>query len=289
MIIDLNKELNMTLGEALFIAKQFDTIILAPKIYNEKITISQPNLTIIGTNGSTITWDDYSSKIIPINYGGDGTKTFGTTGSATFTVKESANGFHIKNVTIINSHKRDKLSGNQAVAFKSEIHNLLIEDCKFISRQDTLYIDNGINNRVINSYIEGDVDFIFGSADCVFYNCEIKGLKHTSDIYYTAPSTLAINDYGFIFKKCRFSTLNAVTYIGRAWFPGGAFQPLYPILSMIDCEFSGDTIFELIQMHEGDPLTKKVCLYNCKYNDKIISNIDDASVLNEYIESILNN
>lgn len=287
MIIDLSKEANMSIEEALFIAKPHDTILLDGKVYYEKITLSTPNITIIGKEGSAISYCACSSHIIPTNLGGDGKKTFGTTGSATFRVLESANNFHVKNVTFINSHKRDLEHGNQAVAFKSEIHNLLVENCRFISKQDTLYIDNGINNRVINSYIEGEVDFIFGSADCIFYNCQIKGLKHHDPIYFTAPSTLIINDYGFVFKNCRFITENDKTYLGRPWYPGGAYQPPYPMLTLIDCDIIGDIDMSLLKMHHHDPDVYLLKYYNCKYNNDVVSNTSDIDNICNYVNKVV--
>ena len=144
MIIDLNKE-KMSLYEALFIAHENDVIILEDKVYFEKIKITTSNLTIIGTNNSTIEYDDYHARIIPQNLGGDGIKKYGTTGSATFTVKEEAVNFKAEGITFKNSHKRTiGINGGQAVAFKSESSGLRIKNCKFISDQDTLYVDSGL-------------------------------------------------------------------------------------------------------------------------------------------------
>ena len=32
-------------------------------------------------------------------------------------------------------------------------------------------------NLVIDSYVEGDIDFIFGSSDCVFINTKLKNTR----------------------------------------------------------------------------------------------------------------
>lgn len=262
MIIDL-RNTSMTIEEALFMAHPYDTIILDSKTYNEKIRVTIPNLTLIG-NKTIISWDDYNKKIIPESLGGDGVKTYGTTGSTTFLVTEEADNFKAEGIAFINSHDRTRgMNGDQAVAFKSECHNIHLKNCQFKSYQDTLYIDYGINNLIEDCYIEGDLDFIFGSADCKFKNCTIY-IKHITGIaYITAPDTLVINDKGFEFENCIFTAEdNVEAYLGRAWFPGGAPQPVYPRLSFDNCLFKGNVIFELIQMHKNDPLNQQSLIMN---------------------------
>lgn len=271
MIIDLINN-DLSLSEALKQASDGDTILLDDKTYNEKIYVYKKNITIIGNGSSAISYNDSNATIIPASFGGDGIKTWGTTGSATFTVKEGADGFTAKNVTFINSFDRRKVTkGGQAVAFKSEISNMKIENCKFISQQDTLYVDLGKNNTIINSYIEGDVDFIFGSADCEFINCDIKAVNIHGKAFYLAPDTYIANEKGFVFNNCRFTADdNMELHLGRAWFPGGAIMPVFPIATLIDCKLYGDINMDLIQMHEKDPRTYSLKLINTYLNDNLI-------------------
>lgn len=271
MIIDLiNNKLSLT--EALAKANDGDTILLDDTVYNEKIYIYKKNITIIGNGNTIISYDDSNATIIPASFGGDGIKTWGTTGSATFTVKEGADGFTAKNITFVNSFDRRKVTkGGQAVAFKSECNDIYIENCKFISQQDTLYIDLGKNNTIINSYIEGDVDFIFGSADCEFINCDIKALNIHGKAYFLAPDTYIVNENGFVFKKCKFTAEeNLELHLGRAWFPGGAIMPVFPKTTLIDCNLYGDINMDLIQMHEKDPRKYKLEFINTYLNDKLV-------------------
>ena len=140
MIIDLFNT-NISLQEALFTALPGDEIILDNKTYFEKIIIDKTNITIRGRDNSIIEWDDYNGKIIPTIYGGNGDAKYGTTTSATFRILPEGKGFKAYNVTFKNSYKRNDKTNGQAVAFKSEAFNTYLEGCRFISEQDTLYMD----------------------------------------------------------------------------------------------------------------------------------------------------
>ena len=259
MIIDLEKE-NLTINAALFIAKENDVLKLGNKTYNEQVEVSIKNLTFIGSE-NTIIENDYHSGMI-VNG-----KKIGTTTSATFRILEEAINTKIYNITFKNNHVRIPGSGNgQAVAFKSEAFNTYIENCKFISRQDTFYMDFGTNNIVKDSYIEGDIDFIFGSADCVFYNCKFHTVDTNKLAYFIAPSTIITNNYGFIFYKCEFYT-DFKCDLGRGWFPSKATSPVYPKTSIIDSKLIGDINPNLVLMHQVD-LGKK---YSLKINNSYLN------------------
>ncbi len=268
-MLDLKKE-HLTLKEALNIAKDGEVILLENKTYYEKIELSKKNITLIGQEKTTISFDAHSGLTIPKTLGGDGVKKFTTTTSATFRVKEGADGFKAFGITFENGYKRgNDEKGAQAVAFKSEINDLTIDSCRFLGAQDTLYIDNGKNNKITSSYIEGDVDFIFGSADCTFNNCEIVGLNREF-VYFTAPSTYQDNKKGFHFKYCKFKTEAPKAYLGRCWFPGGARKPVYPRLILKKCEIKGNIELDLIPMTEKDPRTYELRIKDSTFNNNLI-------------------
>lgn len=268
MILDL-REMDILLADAVVLAKEGDTILLEDKTYYEKIKITRKGITLLGRKNSRIAFDAYHGAVIPEAMGGDGIKKFGTTGSATFSVLEGADGFTAKNITFLNYFKRNGVKNGQAVAFKSEINGLRIENCRFISEQDTLYVDYGKDNRIVNSYIEGDVDFIFGSADCEFFECEIVAKPIYGQAYFLAPDTFSSNTEGFMFQNCDFRVLSDdKVYLGRAWFPGGARESVYPRATLKNCRLSGSIELDLIQMHENDPRTYKLNLMGCTLNQK---------------------
>lgn len=273
MIIDL-RESNMTINEALFIAKPYDVIILDDKTYYEKIKISTPNLTMIGSENTKISWDDYNGKIIPISDGGDGVKKYGTTTSATFTVAAEAINFKAEGITFVNTHILPDNDRKQAVAFKSESSGLIIDNCRFISKQDTLYLDYGFNNLIKNSYVEGDIDFVFGSADVQFTNCKFKAVNVRGKAYFTAPDTFVINDNGFVFDECLFyADEDFEIYLGRAWYPSGANQPVLPKMTLNNCEIKGTIKPYFIKMHEKDPDDIELEIINTDYNGEKINKI----------------
>lgn len=245
MKLDLNL-LDITLTKALEQACENDIIILKSNYtYFEKIVLDKPNITLIGDNSIV----EFNACHSDLNENG---VKYGTTGSSTFRVLKNGHGFKAINVTFINSHKRSKDAQNQAVAFKSECDNVILENSKFISCQDTLYFDEGKNVVVNNCYITGDVDFIFGSADATFTNCIIEACNH-SVAYYTAPSTYESNKQGFLFDNCTFLSKCANTYLGRWWYPGGAKELVMPKITFNNCKFQKDIKMEMLQMHDKDP------------------------------------
>lgn len=252
--MDLRKT-HLSLTEALKKAQQGEVIYLEDKTYFEKITITTPHLTLIGQEHTMIAFDASHGTTIPVEMGGDGTKVYGTTGSATVLVKPEADGFCAMNVTFQNTYVRGNKPNGQAVAFKSECSNILLKDCRFLGHQDTLYLDDGKNNLVQNCYIEGDIDFVFGSADCLFQNCILKALVNEKRIaYFLAPDTYIDNEKGFVFEDCKFLVEDELeVYLGRAWYPSGAKRRVYPRVTLKNCELDAQIIPKLIQMHSNDP------------------------------------
>lgn len=282
MIIDLEKE-NMNISEALFIAQPYDTILLENKTYEEEVIIDKPHLTFKGKEKSKISLDLWAGKV-DIKTG----KKLGTTGSAVVKVLETANNTTFDSITFENSHVKQFVdNGEQAVAFKTSASFTLIKNCKFISFQDTLYIDNGYMNLVMDSYVEGDIDFIFGSSDCVFINTKVSAKTTKQLSFYTAPSTLAQNQYGFIFINSSFNQLNETkTYLGRPWYPSGAYSPVIPKLKFINCDFNGNIELLYTKMNDYNPDYHRLSIINSKLNGNDISNTDEE-VLKDYIEKVL--
>ena len=181
---------------------------------------------------------------------GKGKGSIGTSGSAMVWVKN--NGFQAKNITFEDTYNEDRgackdkvnekgqcATGNhQAVAFLIDAADKVqVENGRFISNQDTLYFKSsavGKTNRSFynNSYVEGDVDFIFGRATAFFRNTEIKSLGvRSASVFATAPSTNYNTPYGIVFDNCDFTSdglgvaATADTYLGRQWFEGQRCSP----------------------------------------------------------------
>lgn len=174
------------------------TICIAPGIYHEKITVDRPFVTLQGMGQSNedtvLTFDDYANFIME-----DGSK-MGTFRS--YSVLIDAHDVTLKNLTIENA-SGDSATHGQAIALYADGDRLLIDSCRLLGHQDTLFtgplppkelVKDGfigpkqfaprINGRQYykNCYICGDVDFIFGSATAYFENCTIESLSRFSDV-----------------------------------------------------------------------------------------------------------
>ena len=263
---------------------EHDEIYLLDDSYYGKFYIKTPNLTIIGLDSySKLTYDVSHGDIIRDTDGGDGIKVYGTTGSSSVTVKPEAYNLRCRNVEFENSYKRTKKGRTQAVAFKTEAKGGEYINCRFLSTQDTLYIEDN-DNYFKNCYIEGDVDFIFGSGDAVITDSTINLLQVLdSSVYLCAPSTYLRNKYGLCFINCNIITdYNNPQYLGRAYYPTGALDIVKPRCIFIDCKFPNNFKPYLITMHEGDPTNYQFYLKNCIKNGEIISNYDDDELTNYY-------
>jgi len=186
-------------------------IIIRNGIYKEKLMLpaSKQNVKLLGESAAKtiLTYDDYASK-----KNSEG-KEPGTSGSSSFFIY--GNGFSAENITFENS------SGpvGQAVALWVAGDQCTFINCRMLGFQDTLYTYGpGSRQYFKNCYIEGTVDFIFGSATAVFDGCEIFCKKGG---YITAASTPATEKYGYVFKNCKITGNAAANtfYLGRPWRP----------------------------------------------------------------------
>ena len=184
-------------------------------VYKELISISsgKPYVQLIGESvGNVIlTYDNYSGKAMP------GGGTYGTGNSASVTI--SATDFMAMNITFINSTG----DSPQAVAVNVAADRAAFKNCLFLGGQDTL-LPNGDGNRqyFLNCYIDGVVDFIFGSSRAVFDYCIIYPKDRADKLagsYITAANTKAGQAYGYVFRNCTITENTGVTkyVLGRPW------------------------------------------------------------------------
>ncbi|WP_329539685.1 pectinesterase family protein [Streptomyces sp. NBC_01358] len=207
-------------------------IAIAPGTYRElvKIPSTKQNVTLQGTGPSrkntVIVYDNASGTQKP-----DGSGPYGTGGSAT--VAAEGDGFQARNLTIANDFDEaahQDMSGLQAVALRTAADKVFLDSIITEGDQDTLLLDTAAKDRLgrvymKNSYVVGNVDFIFGRASAVIDASVItlkKRWNGSSAGYVTAPSTAA-GRKGFLINN---STVNgdvsaATFYLGRPWHAGG--------------------------------------------------------------------
>ncbi len=207
------------------------TIRVGRGTYREVVTVAPaaPPIALVGATGHArdvvLTYDNASRTV------GAGGTPLGTSGSASLTVL--ADRFSARDLTIENAYVRDADPGvrdQQAVALKTEADRLEFRGVRLVGRQDTLYV-NAPPGRVARAYfrdchIEGDIDFIFGSATAVFDRCVIRARDRgstTNNGYVTAASTADAQHHGFLIASCRIESdaPPRTVYLGRPWQPGG--------------------------------------------------------------------
>lgn len=198
------------------------TIYIRKGVYKEKLIIpaSKINVSLIGAEGAVISGDDYASK--PNRFG----ENMSTSGSASCYIY--APDLICENLTFENTAGRV----GQAVACFVAGDRVIFRNCRFLGNQDTLYnFGKHCRQYFEDCYIEGTVDFIFGSSTAVFNRCTIHSL---SKGYLTAPSTPQDEAYGYVFIDCRLTAADGVekVYLARPWRP-------YAKSVFIHCEMGG--------------------------------------------------
>ncbi|WP_460067220.1 pectinesterase family protein [Streptomyces sp. YKOK-I1] len=206
-------------------------ISVKPGTYREvvKVPANKPHVTIQGSGGSrkdtTIVYGNAAGMTKP-----DGSGTYGTPGSATVSVLSDDS--QVRNLTVTNDFDESKHQdiANQAVALLTQADRIVLDGVIVNGDQDTLEMETAAKDKlgrvyISNSYITGNVDFIFGRATAVVDKSVItlkKRWNGTSAGYVTAPSTPA-GRKGILINR---STINgdvgaASFFLGRNWHPGG--------------------------------------------------------------------
>lgn len=208
---------------------------IRPGLYREKVRIDQPHVCLEADAGAVLVWGDHATQ-----QGEDG-KPRGTFWSATLLV--AGNDFRARGLTVVNDAGPGHLVG-QAVAAYVDADRASFEECRFLGHQDTLFtgplppypltaarfggpLEDRPRTPTRQWYhrcsIEGDIDFIFGSATAVFDQCEIRSLDRGEPVngWVTAPSTPEGTEAGYVFVNCRLTAEAGVAprsvYLGRPW------------------------------------------------------------------------
>lgn len=208
---------------------------LAPGTYREKLIIHRDSVELIGEDpqNTVIIYNDGA-----LNKGPDGIPigTFNTP-----TLFALGDRFRMENLSVINDAGEGELAG-QAVALAVNGDGSLVRNCRIIACQDSLFCgplpEKPVKGNLfggptdllprtrsrqlyLDCYIEGDVDFIFGSGIACFRDCQIHSRDREKEIngYVTAPSTAREEPYGFVFRNCRLTSTAGpdTVYLGRPW------------------------------------------------------------------------
>ena len=240
--------------EKMFPAPDYDvrpvTLYIGAGTYREQLLIDRPKVTMIGepvvadqTPRTVLVYGLGAFEIMP-----DGEKrgTFRTS-----SVRIDAPDFTARDIVFQNDAGFGHTVG-QALALYVDADRCYFEHCHFLGSQDTLFTaplplkeakPGGFRGpgeykpRVLgrhfyrNCFIQGDVDFIFGSATAWFETCAIfskmpgdrKPPESPDDQqiygYVTAASTYEDVKYGYVFHRCKLTSdcPPHTVYLGRPW------------------------------------------------------------------------
>lgn len=189
-------------------------IYIYPGIYREKVLVAstKPYISFIGrrnqTAGAVITWNSKSSDRGPNG------QTLGTYGSATVGIESDY--FCATEVTFENSVVAAAGGyGMQGVALRVNSNRAMFYRVKIKGTQDTL-LDNTGTHYFYKCYIQGKVDFIFGSAKSLYEKCRLESIAENYGAIAAHHRDSPRQDTGFSFVGCRIRGTGNV-YLGRAW------------------------------------------------------------------------
>ncbi|MGW0575662.1 pectinesterase family protein [Streptomyces sp. NPDC002920] len=206
-------------------------ISVKPGTYREvvKVPANKPHVTIQGSGGSrkdtTIVYGNAAGMTKP-----DGSGTYGTPGSATLSVQSDDS--QVRNLTVTNDFDEAAHQdiANQAVALLTQADRIVLDGVIVNGDQDTLELETAAKEKegrvyISNSYVTGNVDFVFGRATVVVDKSVItlkKRWNGTSAGYVTAPSTPAGRKGILISRSSIGGDVSAASFfLGRNWHPGG--------------------------------------------------------------------
>ncbi|KDP39969.1 hypothetical protein JCGZ_03500 [Jatropha curcas] len=197
---------------------------IGPGTYTEKITVEKdkPFVSFVGVPEKTI-----------IEFAGTAHE-YGTVYSATLQVESDffvGSGLVIKNTAPAPDGKRP---GAQAVAFRIAGSMSSFYNCRFIGFQDTICDDKGFH-FFKDCYVEGTVDFIFGSGKSIYLNTQLEVLQDKEMTVIVAQARGNAEDTGFSFVHCSVAGKAKGAYLGRAWMPAPKAVFAYSTISEVIC------------------------------------------------------
>ena len=145
-----------------------------------------------------------------------------------WTLRVSAARTQLHNLTIVNDSGRK----GQALALHVEANEVLVKNCKLLGNQDTLYATGEQNEvLVVDTYIEGTTDYIFGSAQLFLDNCRLHCLTGS---FITAASTPPGREFGFAIFNTKITKAEGVegALLGRPW-------RQFAKTVFVDCDLNG--------------------------------------------------
>jgi pectinesterase len=209
---------NYTTIQAAIAAASSGTVISIKKgTYQGQVSIpaAKSSLTLQGATGTA------TDVVITGN-----TPQSASSASGSATVLNLAKNTVITGLTMRNTYG----TGSQALALYMGGDRQVYRNVRILGRQDTLLSWTGsssstVRQYIYKSYIEGDVDFIYGNGTLVIDSSTINSLDRSSSNngYITAAATYSINPYGILITRSTLtsSAASQTVALGRCWHAGG--------------------------------------------------------------------
>ncbi len=186
------------------------------------IPADKPYITLQGTNArNTVLTDN-----LPVRDAGKNGLPHEFMNTATLCIY--ASNTTLDHITIQNAYvQKSNANGNQALAVTVGGDKLVVDHCRILAFQDTLYFSHP-DPRAYFSHclITGAVDYIYGFGTGLFDHCTIRNVNKGHWGSITAPSTPQNQRFGFVFMHCRLTSLKSTpagsVYLGRPWRPYGS-------------------------------------------------------------------
>ncbi|MEN9636978.1 MAG: hypothetical protein RL077_5382 [Verrucomicrobiota bacterium] len=126
----------------------------------------------------------------------------------------------LENITIRNPTPQ---GGSQAEAVFTGALRVMLNRVNLLSRQDTLLTNTG-TAFITDSYIEGNVDFMWGTAAAYYQRCELKALDSgtATAAFYTQIRNGATG-FGAVYVDCKLTVADGV--VGRTTYFLGRVDP----------------------------------------------------------------
>lgn len=131
---------------------------------------------------------------------------------------DSVPDFAVYNIDFVNTYP--KTANTAPLASDLYLTNFAAYGCSFIGFQDTFLANKG-TQVIVNSYIAGSINFIWGFSTAYFYRCIIAST--TKGACNAAQGRVAGTVSGYVFDECKVtytstygSTMGA-SYLGRPY------------------------------------------------------------------------
>ncbi|PTU21613.1 hypothetical protein P175DRAFT_0434694 [Aspergillus ochraceoroseus IBT 24754] len=198
-------------------SKETPVVFIYPGTYEEQLVVNRSGTTIfMGYSNNT---SDAASNLVTIQYNAGVSTQTGQSDSDSATVYATGNYFKAMNINFVNNFGRTTNIASLGFAVRSSKYASLY-GCQVIGNQDALLVNGYL--FASHSYVEGNVDMIWGSGAGYLLNSTISpnedGISITADKRKTNTTA-----GGFVLDQCTVKPAASVTgslskiSLGRPW------------------------------------------------------------------------